>query len=175
LRERALAIAGELLERGGKAGKGGGGAVARSVLESGSAWRKFVSICEAQGGMREPPLAAHTAEVVAERVGRIVEIGMLDEVFNSPQHPYTRALLSAVPVPDPKHRRTEPLPRGEIPNPVNPPMGCHFHPRCPIAREGVCNVEVPELRPVEGGTDHSAACHLRTGDYTAYDPDRLRA
>ena len=121
-----------------------------------------------------------TTKYICDRIaimylGRIVEIGKLGEVFNSPQHPYTRALLSAVPVPDPKHRRTEPLPRGEIPNPVNPPMGCHFHPRCPIARDGVCNVDEPQLLPVEGGTDHAAACHLRTGNYTSYDPDRLRA
>ncbi len=121
-----------------------------------------------------------TTKYICDRIaimylGRIVEIGALDEVFHNPQHPYTRALLSAVPVPDPKHRRTEPLPAGEIPNPVDPPAGCHFHPRCPIAREGLCERLVPELRRVEGADDHFASCHLRTGDHTLFDPDRLRA
>jgi peptide/nickel transport system ATP-binding protein len=103
-------------------------------------------------------------------LGKIVEIGTLREVFTNPQHPYTRALLSAVPVPDPRHRRTEPLPQGEIPNPINPPSGCHFHPRCPIAREGVCDIERPQLLPVTGIEDHEVSCHLRTGAYQELDP-----
>lgn len=120
-----------------------------------------------------------TTKYICDRIaimylGRIVEIGTIDEVFHNPQHPYTRALLSAVPVPDPRHRRTEPLPRGEIPNPINPPTGCHFHPRCPIAREGVCDIEVPELRNREEAQGHLAACHLRTGDYVQFDPNRYR-
>ena len=115
-----------------------------------------------------------TASYICDRIaimylGKIVEAGSIQEVFNNPQHPYTRALLAAVPVPDPKHRRTEPLPRGEIPNPINPPSGCHFHPRCPIAVEGVCDVEIPDLREVADASDHVAACHLRTGDYRSLD------
>ncbi len=105
-------------------------------------------------------------------LGKIVEIGELKDVFINPQHPYTRALLSAVPVPDPRHRRTEPLPQGEIPNPINPPTGCHFHPRCPIAQKGICDVESPELLPVKGDDAHGVSCHLRTGAYQDLDPDR---
>ena len=120
-----------------------------------------------------------TTKYICDRIaimylGKIVEIGDLDEVFHNPQHPYTRALLSAVPVPDPRHRRTEPLPRGEIPNPIDPPPGCGFHPRCPIARMGVCDEEEPQLLPVTGAEAHDVSCHLRTGAYQEYDPDRYK-
>ncbi len=117
-----------------------------------------------------------TAKYVCDRIGimylgKMAEIGPLEKVYRNPAHPYTQALLAAVPVPDPRYRRTEPLPRGEIPSPINPPSGCVFHPRCPIVQE-VCSREVPELRPVEGDPDHLAACHLRTGDYRHLDPAR---
>lgn len=117
-----------------------------------------------------------TAKYICDRIaimylGKIVEIGSIEEVFTNPQHPYTRALLAAVPVPDPKHRRQEPLPRGEIPNPINPPAGCRFHPRCPIAVTGICDIEDPELRYVADDIDHAASCHLRTGDYRSRDPE----
>ncbi len=118
-----------------------------------------------------------TTKYICDRIaimylGEIVEIGPLDEVFKNPQHPYTRALLAAVPVPDPRHRRTEPLPRGEIPNPIDPPSGCRFHPRCPIAAEGICDVEPPHLAGTPNIADHLAVCHLRTGDYQDLDPAR---
>jgi len=118
-----------------------------------------------------------TAKYICDRIaimylGEIVEIGTVDEVFNHPTHPYTQALMSAVPVPDPRHRRTAPLPRGEIPNPINPPSGCRFHPRCPIAQEGICDVAHPELRTVTGSSEQLAACHLRTGDYQHLDPEK---
>jgi oligopeptide/dipeptide ABC transporter ATP-binding protein len=105
-------------------------------------------------------------------LGRIVEIGTVDEVFKNPQHPYTRALLAAVPVPDPDHRRDQPLPRGEIPNPINPPPGCRFHPRCPIAHKGVCDVELPSMAEA-GEPGHAAECHLRTGAYQHLDTERF--
>ena len=79
-----------------------------------------------------------TANYFCDRIaimylGRIVEIGMRNEVFESPRHPYTVALMSAIPVPDPKHRLEKKIPRGEIPSSINPPSGCRFHPRCPKA------------------------------------------
>lgn len=119
-----------------------------------------------------------TAKYVCDRIaimylGKIVEMGPLHDVFGASSHPYTRALLDAVPVPNPRHRRTEPMPRGEIPSAIHPPAGCRFHPRCPIAREGICDTELPELRTVpEGAGAHVAACHLRTGDYRHLDQDR---
>ncbi len=104
-----------------------------------------------------------TARYICDRIaimylGRIVEVGPLEEVYRQTRHPYTEALLAAVPVPDPRFRRTTPMPRGEIPNPINPPSGCRFHPRCPIAEE-ICSREEPQLLAV--GSDHLVACHLR--------------
>lgn len=111
-----------------------------------------------------------TAKYVCDRIGvmylgKVVEVGPLADVYTHPLHPYTEALLEAVPVPDPRHRRTQPMPAGEIPNAVDPPPGCSFHPRCPIAEDGLCDTELPILEP-EPGADrprHLAACHLRTG------------
>ncbi|MDH5506089.1 MAG: ABC transporter ATP-binding protein [Anaerolineae bacterium] len=103
-----------------------------------------------------------TAKYICDRIGilylgRMVEMGDLREVYANPLHPYTQALLAAVPVPDPHKRRTEQMPKGEIPNPINPPSGCRFHPRCPIA-EARCSEEQPELRQLRPG--HQVACHL---------------
>lgn len=102
-----------------------------------------------------------TAKYVCDRIaimylGKLCEVGPLAEVYEHSGHPYTRALLEAVPVPDPRHRRTEPMPSGEIPSAINPPSGCRFHPRCPIAREN-CAVDEPLLRELRPG--HSIACH----------------
>ncbi|RPI33789.1 MAG: ABC transporter ATP-binding protein [Chloroflexota bacterium] len=101
-----------------------------------------------------------TAKYICERIGilylgKMVEIGDLKEVYAHPLHPYTQALLAAVPKPDPHQRRTIPLPSGEIPNPINPPSGCRFHPRCPYAREH-CKMEEPVLRELRPG--HWVAC-----------------
>ncbi|HET6443161.1 MAG TPA: ABC transporter ATP-binding protein [candidate division Zixibacteria bacterium] len=114
-----------------------------------------------------------TAKYICDRIGimylgRMVELGPLHDVYSNPVHPYTRALMAAVPVPDPNFRRQDPLPRGEIPSPINPPPGCTFHPRCPIA-EDICRVEIPEMLPVAGHAEHKAACHLRTGKYQHLD------
>ncbi|MGB3906303.1 MAG: ABC transporter ATP-binding protein [Anaerolineae bacterium] len=103
-----------------------------------------------------------TAKYVCDRIaimylGKIVELGALKQVYTTPGHPYTQALLAAVPVPDPRARRTYPMPKGEIPDPIAPPPGCRFHPRCPQARD-VCSVEEPELVAIEEG--HLVACHL---------------
>ncbi len=105
-----------------------------------------------------------TAKYICNRIavmylGKIVEVGPLRQVYTSPQHPYTQALLAAVPVPDPKARRKPPMPKGEIPSPINPPSGCRFHPRCPAAM-GICSQEEPKLAEVE--PEHRVACHLVT-------------
>jgi peptide/nickel transport system ATP-binding protein len=102
-----------------------------------------------------------TAKYICDRIGvlylgRMAEIGDLDQVYGNPLHPYTQALLEAVPVPDPKYRRTTAMPKGEIPNPISPPSGCRFHPRCPIAQAN-CSVDEPELRELRPG--HQVACH----------------
>ncbi len=102
-----------------------------------------------------------TAKYVCNRIailylGRLCEVGPLTDVYQYVLHPYTRALLEAVPVPDPTHRRTLPMPRGEIPNAINPPSGCHFHPRCPMARPN-CSVDEPPLRELR--PNHFTACH----------------
>jgi oligopeptide/dipeptide ABC transporter ATP-binding protein len=83
-------------------------------------------------------------------------VGPLTDVYRTVLHPYTRALLEAVPVPDPTRRRTLPMPAGEIPNAINPPSGCRFHPRCPIARPN-CSVDEPPLREIR--PEHFTACH----------------
>jgi oligopeptide/dipeptide ABC transporter ATP-binding protein len=91
-------------------------------------------------------------------LGRIVEIGGADQLYSSPRHPYTGALLSAVPVPDPSARRDERrLLSGDVPSPANPPSACRFHTRCPKAQER-CSLEDPELEDMDTGT--RAACHF---------------
>jgi oligopeptide/dipeptide ABC transporter ATP-binding protein len=108
-------------------------------------------------------------EHISDRVavmylGRIVEITDRDSLYANPLHPYTEALLSAIPIADPDRPRTRQILQGEIPSPLNPPPGCHFNPRCPIARPGLCDVETPDLMPGPGEKDHLAACWLRAGD-----------
>ena len=91
-------------------------------------------------------------------LGRIVELSECDELYAHPLHPYTKALLSAIPHPVPRRNKERIILRGEVPNPINPPKGCHFHPRCPIATEQCKQGAPPELREVAPG--HSVACHL---------------
>ena len=101
--------------------------------------------------------------VVVMYLGRVVEITDRESLYRNPSHPYTQALLSAIPIPDPRRRRQRILLQGEIPSPLNPPSGCRFHPRCPIAEPGLCDVEDPEPMPVPQDPDHLAACWLRAG------------
>jgi peptide/nickel transport system ATP-binding protein len=89
-------------------------------------------------------------------LGKIMEMGTAEEIVYEPLHPYTKALISAVPVPDPKSRRTRSILKGEIPSPINPPSGCRFHTRCPVADE-ICREKEPEL--VKVGNEHYVACH----------------
>jgi oligopeptide/dipeptide ABC transporter ATP-binding protein len=91
-------------------------------------------------------------------LGRIVEHADTRSIFKNPQHPYTEALLSAVPVPDPTIKRQKRVLQGDVPSPVNPPSGCHFHTRCPYA-VARCKVETPLLREIAPG--HHVSCHLR--------------
>ena len=95
--------------------------------------------------------------VVVMYVGKIVEMANTEEMFSNPKHPYTEALLAAVPVPDPRARRQDrKLLQGEVANPANPPSGCYFHPRCPYVQD-VCRTETPSLQEVSPG--HYASCH----------------
>ncbi len=101
-------------------------------------------------------------EHISQRVavmylGRIVELAPARELYQRPLHPYTEALLSAVPVPDPRVPKTHQRLQGEVPNPINPPAGCHFHPRCPV-RKAVCSQQRPEFKQAADG--HWVACHL---------------
>ncbi len=98
-----------------------------------------------------------THRVAVMYLGRIVEIGPRRELFTAPKHPYTQALLSAVPVPEPGAARTRIVLKGDVPSPIAPPPGCRFHTRCPYAFDR-CRTEVPALDPV--GRGHFAACHL---------------
>jgi peptide/nickel transport system ATP-binding protein/oligopeptide transport system ATP-binding protein len=91
-------------------------------------------------------------------LGRIVELAPTKELFSRPSHPYTEALLSAVPVPDPKYQRKQIVLGGDVPSPINRPNGCHFHTRCPYAQER-CKVEEPVLEEITPG--HSVACHFK--------------
>jgi peptide/nickel transport system ATP-binding protein len=104
-------------------------------------------------------LARHICHRIAVMyLGKIVEKGSADDVILEPLHPYTRALMEAVPVPDPTSRRSDVVIKGEIPSPVNPPSGCRFHTRCPAYIGNICRKEEPPLFGV--GKDHYVACHL---------------
>ncbi len=90
-------------------------------------------------------------------LGRLVEVADRDRLFDAPHHPYTQALLSAVPAADPERKRTRIILRGDVPSPARVPTGCHFHPRCPIAQP-VCRESIPPLRQLSDG--RSVACHF---------------
>jgi len=101
-------------------------------------------------------------EHVCDRVavmylGRIVEVATAEQLYQQPCHPYTEALLNAVPIPDPQRVREHQILSGEIPSPINPPTGCHFHPRCPYSQE-ICRKEYPVLTDHTEG--HQSACHF---------------
>jgi oligopeptide/dipeptide ABC transporter ATP-binding protein len=105
-------------------------------------------------------VAAYADRIAVMYLGRIVEIGHARRILADPQHPYTRALLSVVPVPDPSARRRPEVLAGETPDPARIPSGCRFHPRCPVALER-CKTDDPSLLTI--GEDHAAACVLVEG------------
>lgn len=93
--------------------------------------------------------------IIVMYLGRIVEQASKDELFDNPRHPYTRALLSAVPEPDPRRKSQRIILKGDVPTPINPPQGCHFHPRCPVVMEE-CKTQIPPLRDL--GNGHQYLC-----------------
>ena len=89
-------------------------------------------------------------------LGSMMELADKDRLFDNPLHPYTKALLSAIPIPDPTAKRNRIILQGDIPSPANPPTGCKFHTRCPYKTE-ICTKEIPEYREME--KNHFVACH----------------
>jgi oligopeptide/dipeptide ABC transporter ATP-binding protein len=90
-------------------------------------------------------------------LGRMAELGPTSEIFDRPLHPYSKALLSAIPIPDPFTKREKIILSGDVPNPINPPAGCRFHPRCSHVRD-ICRTTEPQLESVDGG-ERTVACH----------------
>jgi oligopeptide/dipeptide ABC transporter ATP-binding protein len=101
-------------------------------------------------------------EYICDRIavmylGKIVESGSYKDLYDDPKHPYTRALLSAIPKPDPRIKKDRMILKGDVPSPIHPPPGCAFHPRCPYRME-ICDQAVPRLKDLGG--NHRVACYL---------------
>jgi peptide/nickel transport system ATP-binding protein len=104
-------------------------------------------------------LARHICDTIGVMyLGKMMEMGTVEQVIGEPLHPYTQALIKAVPVPDPSSKRSEVVIRGEIPSPINPPSGCRFHTRCPSYIGDICKTKEPQL--INVGGEHYVACHL---------------
>ncbi len=101
-----------------------------------------------------------STRVAVMYLGKIVEVAESEVLYQDPQHPYTKALLSAIPIPDPTLKKERVILRGDVPSPINPPRGCYFHPRCPVVQDK-CRTVWPSLYEIEGpSTEHEAACHF---------------
>jgi len=92
-------------------------------------------------------------------LGKVAEIADGEDLYAAPKHPYTKALLSAIPIPDPNHKKERVILQGDVPSPLNPPSGCYFHPRCPIAKDK-CKADIPALLQAGSTEVHKAACHF---------------
>ncbi len=92
-------------------------------------------------------------------LGKIVEYASASEIISSPLHPYSQALISAIPVPNPESDRIKVILSGDVPSPMNPPKGCGFHTRCPAAKE-ICKTQIPILKPLKTDKNHAVACHF---------------
>ncbi len=101
-----------------------------------------------------------STRVAVMYLGKVAESASAEELYQAPKHPYTRALLSAIPIPDPDYRKERIILRGDVPSPISPPSGCYFHPRCPSVKDN-CKVDRPEYRSL-GSETHGAACHYAT-------------
>jgi oligopeptide transport system ATP-binding protein len=101
-----------------------------------------------------------STRVAVMYLGKVVEMATGEDLYGMPKHPYTKALLSAIPIPDPSYHKERIILRGDVPSPISPPSGCHFHPRCPSARAN-CKVDVPHLRDLRrpGQSLHDVSCH----------------
>ncbi len=97
--------------------------------------------------------------IIVMYLGRIVEVAKADNIYQQPLHPYTQSLIQSIPIPDPTHKKKMVALEGDVPSPIAPPKGCHFHTRCPYAQD-ICRREVPELRAMPSDAEHMAACHL---------------
>jgi peptide/nickel transport system ATP-binding protein len=98
-----------------------------------------------------------SSRVVVMYLGKVVETALKKDLFDEPLHPYTKALMSAIPVPNPEFKKQRIILQGDVPSPVNPPSGCPFHPRCPVAKP-ICSTEKPALREIK--SEHFVACHF---------------
>jgi len=111
-----------------------------------------------------------SSRVAVMYLGRVVELASAHDLYATPRHPYTQALLSAVPIPDPTMKRRRVHLQGDVPNPIHPPSGCHFHTRCPEAMP-ICAIEIPQ--PKELAPGHTVACHLYEGAKPAIDREHI--
>jgi len=99
-----------------------------------------------------------STRVAVMYLGKVAEMSAAEDLYHDPKHPYTQALLSAIPIPDPDYKKERVILHGDVPSPINPPSGCYFHPRCPIAKDN-CKADRPELRNLGKQGTHDVSCH----------------